>query len=134
MATAEMEEELIDGLTFDEWMDMIPVGVEDMTETEKAAALKDVNVRVAAIREERFGGKPWQEAVYGKWGGRSSDASGDPLMVAEPPGASYGPTGTPEQDAILERAEAYRKAGGKFIPAEECIARMKATIERTKNA
>jgi len=132
MAIAE-DEELIDGLTLDEWCDMIPVGVEKMTEAEKAEALREVDVRVAAIRQERFGGKPWQTAVYGKRGGYPSSTVGDPLMVAEPQ-AAYGLTGTPEQDAILEEAEARRRAGCKFYTLEEFRAHMTAAIERVKYA
>jgi len=128
-----VEEELIDGLTLDEWCDMIPVGVEKMTDAEKAAAHREVDIRVAAIRKERFGEKPWQAGVYGKQGEYPAYTGDGSLTLAEPQ-AAYGPTGTPEQDAILEETEAYRKAGGRFMSVNEFFAGLDAAIDGVKNA
>jgi len=132
MAIAE-EEELIDGLTFDEWCDLIPVGLEKMTEVEKAEAGRERDARVAAIRQERFGGKPWQTAVYGKRDTYPAATGGDPLMVAEPQ-AAYGPTGTPEQEAAIFESIARRDAGERFLTAEEFFANLRAAIDGVKYA
>jgi hypothetical protein len=131
---AVAENELIDGLTFDEWLDMIPTGVESMTEAELAQAHLEADVRIAAIRKERAE-KPWQAAVYGKKNEYSLTANYKNLMVAEPPAPYYSmnPTGTPEQDEILMKSIAHRNAGGKFYTAAECKARMRAAIDSMKN-
>jgi len=146
-AFAAMDEdlELIDGLTFDEWLDMIPVDLEKMTETQKQEALREVNIRVAEIREKRADDESWQTKVYGKKDdGSSADEYGryeipkfEPMKVSAPPTPYYlsmRPTGTPEDDERLMRGVEYRKAGGKMMTKEEVFAGLKAAIDGVKNA
>ncbi|MCL2220677.1 MAG: hypothetical protein FWC23_11020 [Chitinispirillia bacterium] len=136
MAAAVAEEdELIDGLTFDEWLDMIPVGVERMTEAEKGEALRDVKARAAAIREERAAaGVNWRAKVYGKADGAEAKLTpyhvpvNEQLMVGEPPAPYYGADDY-DPDEFLEKAEEYRLAGGRFLTVEEFFANMDAAIK-----
>lgn len=131
---ADYEEELIDGLTFDEWMDMIPVGLEKMTAAQKEEAHREADIRIAEIREKRAADESWQAKVYGKKDGYypTTTPNYENMRVAAPsktPYYSQKPTGTPEQDEILMRGVAYRKAGGKMLTKEEFFANMRAAIE-----
>lgn len=135
MAAAVAEEdELIDGLTFDEWLDMIPVGVERMTGAQKEEELRKVKIRVAAIREERAAaGEDWRANVYGKGdrGRYDMPPASEPLVVGEPTplwADDYDP------DEFLEKAEEYRLAGGRFLTIEEFFDGLRAAIDSVKNA
>ena len=132
--------ELIDGLTFDEWLDMIPVGLEKMTEAQKQEALREVNIRVAEIREKRADDESWQTKVYGKKDGYYPPPTAPnykDMKVSAPLKALYysqKPTGTLEDDKAIMMSIARRDAGVKPYTAEECKARMRAAIERMKSA
>jgi len=129
------DNELIDGLTFDEWMDMIPVGLEKMSEAEKEEAHREADIRIAQIREKRTSDELWRAKVYGKKDGYyppPAVPNYEHMRVASPSKALYysqEPTGTPEQDEILMRGVDYRKAGGKMLTKEEFFANMRAAIE-----
>ena len=132
--------ELIDGLTFDEWLDLIPVGVENMTDAQKQEALREADIRIAGIREKRASDESWQTKVYGKKDGcypLPTAPNYEDMRVSSPSNALYysqKPTGTPEQDEILMRAAARRRAGEKGYTAAEFRAHMNAAIESVKNA
>jgi hypothetical protein len=123
-------EELIDGLTFDEWLNIIPADVENMTETELENAIQKANARVTTIKQKRTE-KSWQADVYGKKEEYYSTSGHNSIMVAEPPYLYYSiePTGTPEQDEVILKSIANRNAGGKFYTAEECKAHLKTAFD-----